>query len=193
VSLRDEYIRRLRGEFTDIRFHLPYLYEVASSYDKVQVLELGVRDCNSTSAFLAAAEGADGSVRSVDIKEPKITEKLFAEWISSDRWAFIMANSIHLGIEPGTKYDVIFLDTSHHLYSTMHELRKYIDLVKPGGRLLLHDTEWVALDVPDSGHMLGEVHGWGPVAWALDWFCKERNMQWINHPGSYGLGEIVCP
>jgi hypothetical protein len=193
-SMMQDYVNRLQGPDTDIRFHLPYLFKTALRYPDMQVLELGVRDCNSTTAFLAAAEAVGGVVFSVDLVLPEAPDDILARWAASKKWEFLKAHS--LSVTSKSPFDLIFLDTSHDLYETMAELRKFWQMLKPGGRLLCHDTEWVGLDDPSAKYMVGKDHGWGPVAWALDWFCREHgeeNLSWINHPGSFGLGELRKP
>jgi cephalosporin hydroxylase len=110
------------------------------------------------------------------------------EIIESKRWLFAKCNSLNL--QAGKPYDLIFIDSSHLLYHTLLELRKFTPWVKPGGRILLHDTEWTTVGVPEGEYMRGVNCGYGPVAWALDEFCRESDHTWFSHPGSFGLGEI---
>ena len=187
-----DYLDRLQGPWTDIRFHLPYLFETALKYPDMQVLECGTRDCNSTCAFLAAAEAVGGVVHSCDLTVPDIPDAVMGRWYASKHWEFKQAHD--LSIQSAVLFDIVFIDTSHDLYHTINELRKFLPMVKPGGRILLHDTEWAGLDSPSARYMRGDGKGWGPVAWALDWFCDnehERKIRWTNRPGSFGLGEIL--
>ena len=186
-----DYLDRLQGPWTDIRFHLPYLFETALQYPDMQILEAGTRDGNSTCAFLAAAEAVGGIVHSVDLNAPEIPDAVAGRWVASKHWEFKQVHD--LSIQSSVQFDIVFIDTSHELYHTMHELRKFLPMVRPGGRVLLHDTEWAGMDSPSAQYMHGNGKGWGPVAWALDWFCDhehEKRIQWVNHPGSFGLGEI---
>lgn len=190
MSLYDDYTARLEGEWTDIRFHLPYLYAAACRYPHVQVLEAGTRAGNSTAAFLAAAEQVDGFVFSVDIKDADLNGKQRQRWNESKRWKFAQMDDMAVEVEGGPRFDIVFIDTSHELYQTIAELRKFRSWVKPGGLILCHDTEWIDTGEQQYQHMKGARHGTGPVAWALDWFCLETGLRWENHPGSFGLGEI---
>lgn len=191
-TMYNDYVNKLMGPYTDIRFHLPCLFETALKYPNVRVLELGTRDGNSTSAFLAAAESRDGVVYSCDVNVPDIPDDIMSRWVQSRKWEFIRAHDLSLKTE--IKFDIIFIDTSHEIYHTIQELRKFHMMIRPGGRLLLHDTEWTGMDSPSAQWMRGENgKGYGPVAWALDWFCREHldeGWTWINHPGSFGLGEM---
>ena len=191
-TMYNDYINKLMGPYTDIRFHLPYLFRIALQYPKARILEIGTRDGNSTSAFLAAAEAVDGVVYSVDIAKPDIPDDIMSRWMRSRTWEFIRAHS--LTVSADLPFDIVFLDGSHELYETMAELRRFHTMIKPGGRLLCHDTEWVGLDDSSNQWMRSEGQiGYGPVAWALDWFCREHVTEgwtWFNHLGSFGLGEM---
>ncbi len=189
-----EYVRRVQGGWTDIRLHLPYLFETALEYPEFRLLELGTRDGNSTSAFLAAADEVNGKVWSVDIDDLSIEDKIISLFSATKKWEFKKTND--LAIRTEIPFDIIFIDTSHDLYHTILELRHFGQMVKPGGRILLHDTEWLGLDSPSAQYMFASK-GWGPVAWALDWYCdwehRDQGFTWTNRPGSYGLGEIIFP
>lgn len=191
MTYLDDYHKLLSGKWTDIRFHLPYLRKVARSYDAPDILECGVRSGNSTITFMSVIEEKGGSLISCDINSPDIEPEYMAQLLA-DNWVFYQGSDLGLEFEPGS-YDIIFLDSSHHLYHTLQELRKFKPALKPGGRFLMHDTEWGGMDTPGAEHMHGENWGRGPVAWALDEFCKEQGLMWVGHPGSYGLGEICLP
>lgn len=200
TSFKDEYRKLLAGKWTDIRFHLPYLYKVACSYENPSILELGTRDGNSTIAFMAAIEKSGGKLTSVDVDHADIDGEMQMRMFDLD-WTFVKQDDMQYDPPPGSIYDIVFIDTSHHLYHTLQELRRYLHFMKPGSRFLMHDTEWHGLDVPDGDCMHGEFYGMGPVAWALDVFCREgmtaypdgsvHRMSWVNHPGSFGLGELL--
>lgn len=179
--LYQDYIRRT-AEFSDISIHLPLLYGAACQSEVIA--ELGTRSGNSTAALLAGAEFRDsGRVWSVDIGQVTIPDL----WRGLDSWAFLCADDMSeeaLAFIPG-ELDLLFIDTSHLYDHTLAELRAYVPRVRKGGRVLLHDTQW---DFRGCDVDLGAPTG--PVARALDVFCGETGMKWVNHPGSYGLGEI---
>lgn len=168
------------GPWTDIRRHLPRLYEITYEYTWSRVLELGVRSGQSTLAFLAAAERTGGHVWSIDIDKPQVP----AHWFTrSDIWTFTCGDD--RVVNHDYPVDVLFVDTSHEYQHTLHELDRFMPLVVPGGAALFHDTQWGtwrdACAVPGA---------YGPVACALDTWCEQRGLTWVNHPGSFGLGEI---
>jgi len=171
-------VTRIEGDYrercaqqSDIALHLPFLYENAQGRT---VIELGVRSGNSTAAFLAA--GAE--VWSADTDEPQVP----AEWHGNPRWHFLRGDDLSPQILAGlpAAADVVFIDTAHTYGHTLAELRAYA----PRARLLvlLHDTQFA------GGIDIGGPTG--PVARALDDYCAEAGLSWVNRPGSYGLGVI---
>lgn len=185
-ALREEYDRR-RAEPSDIRDHLDEIYRTASSYAQPRILELGVRSGNSTAALLAAAEMTGGHVWSVDVAQPTVPDW----WLTTGRWTLHVGNDVdgilhhRLKADPGV-FDVLFIDTVHTYQHTLAELRLYVPMVRPGGTVLLHDTELhtpagLPADVVNSQPAF-------PVAAALNMFCTETGAYWENRPGCYGLG-----
>lgn len=178
MSLHDDYLERLTP-WSDIQDCLPRLHERAARIPRVSVLELGVRSGNSTAAFLAAAERADGHVWSVDIAPPAVP----AQWADSGRWTFTLGDDM-IVTPPAGPFDILFIDSSHRYGHTLAELKRYVPLVKPGGKVLAHDTR--------LEHVDGEVVAF-PVATALTDWCLVKGLTWTDHDAQYGLGEMVIP
>ena len=65
---------------------------------------------------------------------------------------------------------------------TLAELRAYVPKVRPGGVVLMHDTDTPGTDI-----------AWPDVPRALDDFCEEAGLSWLNHRGWNGLGVIEVP
>lgn len=166
-------------EPSDIGQHLPRLFDEAS-IDDVHVIELGVRTGNSTAAFLAAAEQQRGHVWSVDINSPRVP----LHWFASDLWTPLVGNDLELAGELPNYVDVLFIDTSHRYDQTKAELELYAPKVKPGGRILLHDTE---LEHPEAESPGDPAF---PVATALREWAAESGavVEWVS--GCNGLGVV---
>lgn len=169
MDIAEDYRARC-ATYSDISLHLPFLYENAQGGT---VIELGVRTGNSTAAFLAA--GAE--VWSADIEEPGVP----GEWRGNPRWHFLLGDDLSPEILAGlpAEADVVFIDTAHTYEQTLAELRAYAPRAP---LVLLHDTQFV--NGADSGTPTG------PVARALDDYCAETGLSWVNRPGSYGLGVV---
>lgn len=182
-QLHIEY-RRRAGEWSDIQGHLPRLYDEVARRVEPVVVELGVRWGTSTSALLAAVSASGGHLWSVDITPPRVPDW----WAETGLWTLTIGNDVDPSVverQPG-EIDVLFVDTSHSYHHTLAELRTYALRVRPGGVVLLHDTE---LESPED---VGSNPPF-PVARALDAFCSEAGLTWREHHGSYGLGQVDIP
>ena len=93
----DGYLDRL-SKWSDIQEDLPFLYETAKSYENVRVLELGTRMGNSTLAFLAAAEAADGHVISMDVYPAADDPNGMGPWKRHPRWTFVRGDDRDPGL-----------------------------------------------------------------------------------------------
>lgn len=184
LTFAEEYAQRL-GPWSDIQQHLPELYETAGRYPAARVLELGVRWGTSTAALLAGVEVCGGHLWSVDIAEPAVPDW----WRTCDRWTLTVGSDLAPDVMAGqpSQIDVLFVDTSHVYEQTLAELRLYVPRVVPGGTVLCHDTELAA---PEAANGQGPEY---PVAAALDTYCDETGLVWVNRPGCYGLGVIAVP
>jgi predicted O-methyltransferase YrrM len=177
VNFADEYDQRASG-WSDIVDHLPFLFETVCRYPGATVLELGTRSGESTAAFLAACEAVDGHLWSVDVNKPRVPDW----WFGSDRWSVHVGDDMHddvLDFIPPV-VDVLFIDTSHFYDHTLAELDRFVPHVRPGGVVLMHDTE---LEDPEGVKVPPF-----PVAKALDDFCSATDFEWVNRPGCFGLG-----
>lgn len=180
MSLTDEYNRRCR-EWSDIHEHLPTLLEhVLAAGKDARILELGTRTGNSTAAFLHGLQvKGSGLLMSVDLDVAQVPD----DWWDIDRWTFLRGSDqdplIISAIQSEAPYDILFIDTSHTYEHTLFELECYAPLVRPGGVVLLHDTE-VMNDACD-------------VKRALDEYTTERGLTWTNDPRCFGLGTLRIP
>lgn len=158
---------------SDIVEHLPYFFELAT--DATTVIELGVRSGTSTVAWLAGLEG-HGHLWSVDI-EP-------APPITANDWTFLQGDDCAIADRLPDLVDVVFIDTSHHYQHTLCELATFVPKVRPGGVVLLHDTE---LEIPEGAPADDPRF---PVKTAVSEFCAAHGLGWVNRPNCYGLGII---
>jgi cephalosporin hydroxylase len=178
MTVRDEYQMRC-WMTSDIVQHLPRLHAEASTGDVV-VIELGVRSGNSTAAFLAAVEEYGGHVHSVDIGRPPVP------WHGHPQWTFHLGDDLAL-VDELPECDVLFIDTSHHYGHTLAELEAFVPKVKPGGIVLMHDTE---LEQPAGAPVEDPPF---PVRVAADEYCAKHDLTVEYVEGCYGLGVIRLP
>jgi cephalosporin hydroxylase len=89
----------------------------------------------STVAWLYALERNGGYLHTVDLDDaPQI-----GTW---DHWRHIKGDDLAPEVlDQLDTASIVFIDTSHTLTQTRAELEAYLPLVRPGGRIVLHDTE----------------------------------------------------
>lgn len=177
MSLAEDYERLCRTP-SDIYQHLPTLVEMVHELHASHVIELGTRTGVSTVAFLHALRATEGRLTSVDIDErPDIGEH--------ERWEFVQGDDLDPDVvEQLDEADIVFIDTSHLYEQTRRELNTYRWLVRPGGLMVLHDTE---LFRPETAQV-GEPPF--PVRKAIDEFIAETGFAFKNFTGCNGLGVI---
>lgn len=177
ISATARYLQLLEpANWSDVQSHLTTLFDCAHG----NVLELGVRAGISTTALLAGVEARGGHVWSVD------RDDCSPVWAGHAQWSFIQADSLETDriaramgwpmTTPADAIECLFIDTAHTEERTIAELRAWGGHVRPGGVILLHDTD-------DSSTYPG-------VRNAISVYCSTRNLTPLYMPGSYGLGVI---
>ncbi len=176
MSLADEY-ERLCVTPSDIFEHLPVFVSLVEELDAGHVIELGTRSGVSTVAWLYGLSKTGGRLTSIDIDEPPDIR-------AHGCWEFIRGDDctpeVLTQLDPA---DIVFIDTSHTYVHTLRELNLYRWLVKPGGRIVLHDTELVR---PEDA----PVRPLYPVKAAIEKFTADTGYRWANLPNCHGLGII---
>ena len=150
---------------SDIQGHLPRLRDIVIELGAQVVVELGVRSGRSTVALLAGVEQTGGRVWSCDV------DAMSLEWVPDEvrshrQWAFVGSDDLAAVESAPRPVDVLFVDTSHEYEHTLAELRAYGPLVRPGGAVVLHDTDeglwpdcaravkdWFDADAPDGARL----------------------------------------
>jgi predicted O-methyltransferase YrrM len=179
VSLADAYQAACTTP-SDIYEHLPVFVQTCLDLDAETVIELGTRGGVSTVAWLYGLEQTGGRLWSVDI-DP-------APAMTHPRWTFLQGDDLDPVVFTSlpAEADVVFIDTSHQYEQTRAELHTYRWKVRPGGRILLHDTELARpLGMP--------AHPRYPVKAAVEEFVLEEGLSWSNLPNCWGLGIISIP
>lgn len=164
---------------SDIYLHLPRLHALVLELGAGHVIELGTRSGVSTVAFLDALEHTGGRLTSIDLDPPPALE--------SERWTFIRGDDLDprivADLDPA---DIVFIDTSHLYEHTIAELNVYRWLVRPGGRIVCHDTQ---LEHPIGAPSRPRF----PVRTAIEEFVAAEQLEWFEHTDCFGLGVITIP
>lgn len=168
----------------DMRDFLPWL----RSHAKGNIVEIGVRDGASTSAFLLGIEEKGGHLYSIDAQD---CSHLFP---SHPQWTFIHANSTDFqSVIKRIPYeiDLLLIDGDHARAGVLSDFT-YARQLRPGGCVLFHDTDpcdkpegcsdmsWPGDDVKNVFEELSAALV--PQGW------KSETL-----PGKYGLGVLRKP
>lgn len=118
--------------------HLLTFFSISVGIKARKILELGVRDGNSTLPWILAAKETGGMVHSLDIEPTR--------WKCPDDlkiyWNFIQRDALEYlqeCIDKNMKYDLIYVDDWHAYAHVKKELELIEHLVTPSGLVLIHD------------------------------------------------------
>ena len=162
---------------SDINGHVAAMSALVVELDAKVVIELGTRTGVSTFGWLHGLYQTGGHLWSVDIDaKPPIGD--------FDRWTFMQGDDCDPELFASLPVaDIVFIDTSHAYLHTLQELNLYRWLVRPGGRIVCHDTE---LAHPEDATPWPAF----PVKKAINEFCAAESLSWHNFPHCNGLGII---
>lgn len=166
---------------TDIHQHLVTLYDLVLAIDAKRVLELGVRDGESTVALLEAVKKNGGRLVSVDIDPCEQARAMLKEYGISEGWEFHQGSDITFGEgvwDRSKFFDLIFVDTSHEYSHTKREIELFEPMVRLGGLMVFHDTVSFPLGVLK------------PIQ---EFLSTQNGYVFENHTHCHGLGILRKP
>lgn len=118
--------------------HLLTMYSIALSINAKNILELGVRNGDTTLPYLLAAKENNGHLESVDINESSFECPIELK----NLWNFYKTDAIEFlqdKVLQNKKYDLIYIDDWHSYEHVKKELELIDQLIRPGSVVLLHD------------------------------------------------------
>lgn len=126
-----------QGNDTTDRHQLTF-FSLAVSIGAKRILELGVRDGNSTMPWILAAKETGGEVVSLDLESTRWTcpEDYRAYW------KFIQSDAIKYleeCVQNNVTYDLIYIDDWHAYSHVKRELELVEKMITPSGLVLVHD------------------------------------------------------
>lgn len=128
----------LRGS-ADSDQHLLTFFSLALNIKAKKILELGVRDGNSTIPFILAAAELNGFVESVDLEQTRWQcPPDFQRY-----WSFTKSDAIKYledCVAKNKQYDLIYIDDWHAYDHVKRELELVENMITPSGLILIHDT-----------------------------------------------------
>ncbi len=180
--------RILEVAVPDIRQRLWTLYWLARLVGGAcgHIVELGVRNGDSTRALLAACEDEGAMLNSFDVEDVGQHVKIYTgshdiSWFDAS-WSFQCIHSV----DAGTVWDkglagLVFVDTDHTARTTRNEIAVWHRHVRPGGCMAFHDY-WLH-DPPRED----EGHG---VKMAVDEFADAHGDTWkLETHDACGMGD----
>jgi Methyltransferase domain len=152
------------------------------------IVEIGVRDGASTSAFLSGVEMYGGHLYSIDVQD---CSHLFK---GHPQWSFLRANSTNFAAVCRFipyEIDVLLIDGDHSRAGVLNDI-EYLRQLRPGGIALFHDI------APESRPSGCDDMSWpgDDVKSVYDQLCRELGEQgWMHEelPGRYGMGVLQKP
>ncbi len=181
---------------SDVQLWLPHFVQTVEELDATKVIELGVRYGCSALAWLYALEDR-GHLWAVDCSFPVPGPEVPGVNLLDPQGPLGVLRHFHFVLGycewPETmaalpdQVDVVFLDCNHGYRETLEQLDLYLPRVRPGGRLLLHDTDLLE----NLGALEPEPKY--PVRTAMEEFCAEMELECSSDPRCSGLGTILVP
>ena len=132
-------VLRLKSVRRAMRPFVLFLYEIVREIRPSFVLEIGVRNGQSTKTILSAlAENRRGRLVSIDVKRrlEEMSEGLRAHW------ELVVGNSHEketYNKVSGREYPILLIDGDHTYEGVKKDFEMYGKLVKKGGLILMHD------------------------------------------------------
>jgi cephalosporin hydroxylase len=165
---------------SDIAAHFATFERLVADHNVRAIIELGVRTGQSTAAWLTSVAGR-GHVWSVDIETPQLPPRR--------GWTLIVGDDCDPAVarQLPKLVDLLFIDTDHAYAHTLAELDVYGPRVRPGGVIVLHDTE---NENPAEHGVEISLQPPFPVRLAMEQWADAHGYVTTNDPRSYGLGVI---
>jgi len=124
----------------DIQDHLFTLYSISLGMKAKTVLEIGVRNGYSTTAFLLAMKETGGTLWSVDIGPCVRAAKRLDEMGLTKHWKFILGSSPQVLRKWKRTIDICFIDGDHSLAGVTADFNYCSRFVRKHGLILMHDS-----------------------------------------------------
>jgi hypothetical protein len=115
---------------SDINEHLPVLFALAQEVDSIA--ELGTRNCNSTTAFMAAIVFSNKELFCYDLYRSDLID----EFEKFENFNFFQADTLEIDLP---NIDLLFIDTLHTYFQLKNELSLHAKNVSK--YIVLHDTK----------------------------------------------------
>ena len=123
-----------------VKEKLDIIKEHILAINKINILELGVRNGNSTKMFLDVCERNDGYLTSIDIED-------CSKVVNNKRWNFIHSSDSNFDYVnkfiSNSKFDVLYIDSLHEPNHIRKVFYHYFNFLKLNGIIFLDDVVWL--------------------------------------------------
>lgn len=123
-----------------VKEKLDIIKEHILGINKIHILELGVRNGNSTKMFLDVCERNDGYLTSIDIED-------CSKVVNNKRWNFIHSSDSNFDYVnkfiSNSKFDVLYIDSLHEPNHIRKVFYHYFNFLKLNGIIFLDDVVWL--------------------------------------------------
>jgi cephalosporin hydroxylase len=131
-----EQIRQYMNKDTDISSHLDTIYIKTLEFNPKNIVELGVREGESSRVFSCVNDDIGSSVVGVDVTDCEYSFVKNGTFYKADDTVF------HTFYENkyGKNIDLLFIDTSHLYDHTVQEIKYWFPLLSQKAMIIFHDT-----------------------------------------------------
>lgn len=148
-----DHANAMRRKFFRDENRTPYMVDIVRAFrlakEKKSYIEVGSRDKGNV-AWVSSLLSSNATIVDVDLENDVEAEARVRREIGKNQNYFcIEGNSISedsiAGVEkyiPRGTCDVIFLDSNHMYYHFLNEMDLYMEILRPGGFMLVHDVVW---------------------------------------------------
>lgn len=164
--------------------HLLTMFSLSVSINAKKILELGVRDGNTTLPFLLAAKETGGMVHSVDLDPTRFQcpddLRIYWKFYQSDALKWLEQNN--------TQYDIVYVDDWHAYSHVKQELEMLESMISPSGLILLHDLMYSNAQPDYRSNLTPSDPQWadgGPYRAVAE--LDPEKWEWSTIPINHGL------
>lgn len=190
-NLKQEYLQQLLFKVKhgnqDSDRHVMTCYSIALQIHARRILELGVRNGNTTLPFLCAAQELGGMVHSVDLDATTFgcpsDLRVYWQFFQSDALAWLEQRS-----RQDAQYDLVYIDDWHAYDHVKRELELIEPMVTPSSVILLHDLMYSGTHPDyhsDRNTLDAQWKGGGPYRAVAE--LDPAVWEWSTIPVNHGL------
>lgn len=148
-----EHAKQVRADFFRDTNRNPYMVDIVRAFRLAKgassYVEVGSRDKGNI-AWASHILAPNAKILDIDLENDKVAEQRVRSYIpSTQQYLAIEGNSISHEISlAADEYigkgscDIIFIDSNHMYFHFLNEFDIFMEILRPGGFLLVHDVLW---------------------------------------------------